>query len=442
MNTLASLLKDRSTRVPVALIFLLVAFQTLVGPLDIASNAQKMTVGLDQTVAVKLVSVVMMLVAAIWGFLRFADVRRTLVSIPALVISFLLLLTLIGASSGLLTISPVISLINFISFVFVAVAIALLGFRVFGLAILCGITINAIWGLWLFYLVPEKGTFLEPIENGGFLARLGGLAHPNSIGRSMVLGALLTLFLFRVKELPPLVAAPCMLLFGWTIVLAKSRTAIAAGVVAMLLSSADKLRTKASIIAFTTAAIMGMAMLLVLFATGSEESVVDKLVGLVAKTGQAEEITSGTGRTDIWAEASKHIAMRPLLGYGLNVGPVLLVDHSQMTHNAIVNAALAGGMFGGLMMICLQLWLAWIALSSPHLAIRGIAAFLFFSCLTEDTVLETFPGPATMLWYACYIVQVLPASVVNRAANRSQPIDAKGLAQSNAAPMRNELSPG
>jgi O-antigen ligase len=442
MNTLYSLLQDRSARVPVAIVFLLVAFQTLIGPLDIASNAQKMKVGLDETVAVKLLSVGLMAMAALWGFLRFADVRRTLVSIPALVISVLLLLTLVGASSGLITISPVISFINFITFVFVTVALTLLGFRVFGLAILCGITINAIWGLGLFYFVPEKGTFLEPIDNGGFLARLGGLAHPNSIGRSMVLGAILTLFLFRVKELPAWVAAPCVLLYGWTIVLAKSRTAIVAGFVAMLLASVDQLRTKASIVAFTTATTGGMALLLFLFATGSEERVVDKLVGLVAKTGKAEEITSGTGRTDIWAEASKHIAERPLLGYGLNVGPVLLIDHSQATHNAIVNATLSGGAFGGLIMIGLQLWLVWLAVSSPHLAIRGIAAFLFFSCLTEDTVLETFPGPATMLWYACYIMQVLPASVVNRAASRLEPVHASALDHVSNAPIRNELSPG
>jgi hypothetical protein len=121
---------------------------------------------------------------------------------------------------------------------------------------------------------------------------------------------------------------------------------------------------------------------------------------------------------------------------------VLLIDHSQATHNAIVNATLSGGAFGGLIMIGLQLWLVWLAVSSPHLAIRGIAAFLFFSCLTEDTVLETFPGPATMLWYACYIMQVLPASVVNRAASRLEPVHASALDHVSNAPIRNELSPG
>jgi exopolysaccharide production protein ExoQ len=419
MNTLSHLLRELQGRERMVVIafFALACLQSLFGPLDLAVYPNKMTVGLDKIVMIKLLLVAGLAIASGWAFYKHSEVRRALLTPAVLLLTLLLLLTVVGASSGLVRISPIVSCVNYISIVFVASAIMVLGFRVFAFAIACGVLITSIWGLTLFYFVPSNGVFTEPIANGEFLIRIGGLAHPNSVARSMILASILIAYLLRSGELDWKLGAPFLLLFGWNIILAKSRTAMIAGMIGTVILFIDWLRPKRVLVVGTLAMIIGVSALFFLFATSQEDRFVGKLIGLVAKSGEAEELTSGTGRTDIWAEASRHISMRPLLGYGLNVGPLLLIDHSQATHNSVMYATLAGGLFGGLLMIILQLWLIVIAFRSPMLVVRAIATFLFFSCLTEDTVLETFPGPATMLWYACYVIPALPMHAVLRGSD-------------------------
>jgi exopolysaccharide production protein ExoQ len=414
MNTLAHLLRESNGRDRFAVIafFTLVCLQSLFGPLDLAVYPNKMTVGLDKTVLIKLIVMAGIALVSGWALFTQPVVRRALLSPPVILISLLLLLTIAGASSGLVRISPIVSCVNYVSVIFVISAILILGFRVFAFAITCGVLVTAIWGFILFYLFPTSGVFTEPIANGEFLMRIGGLAHPNSVARSMILASILVGYLWRSGDFNWKSGTPFLLFFGWNIVLAKSRTALIAGMIGGVVLFLDWLRPKRVLLAGTLAMVVGLMVLFALFATSQEDRFVGKLIGMVAKSGEAEELTSGTGRTDIWAEAARHISMRPLLGYGLNVGPLLLVDHSQATHNSVMYATLAGGLFGGLVMIVLQLWLIVIAFRSPMLVVRAIATFLFFSCLTEDTVLETFPGPATMLWYACYVIPALPMRAV------------------------------
>lgn len=210
-----------------------------------------------------------------------------------------------------------------------------------------------------------------------------------------------------------------VVILGWAFVLAKSRTAFIAGGIGLLLIFSDRLKSRAAISVLVMLTVMGLASIFALFAAGKERRLVEKFVGLVAKSGSVQELTTATGRTDIWAEAAKFVAQRPLTDWGLNSGPVLLPNHSQATHNAVINASLSGGIFGGLAMLCLQLWLIWTAFQSPNLLVRGVAIFLFFSCLTEDTVMETFPGPCTMLWYMCLIYPVLNYSPIKSISRRS-----------------------
>ena len=423
MKTLTHMLREshgRERRV-IMVFFVLMILQAILGPLDLAVYPNKMTVGLDKIVFFKLVLMGALAMAGGWALLTYASIRRALLSLPAVLITCLLLLTILGSTSGLVRVSPIVSVLNYISLVFVCSAVTVLGFRVFAFAISLGVLVTASWGLCLFYFVPTSGVFTEPIANGEFLIRIGGLAHPNSVARSMILASLLVCYLCRTGDLNWKSSAPFLVLFGWNILLAKSRTALVAGVMGLMALFIDKVHPRRLLVWGSGLFAMGCLILFLLFATSREDRFVNKIIGMVSKSGEAEELTSGTGRTDIWAEAMTYIVKRPLLGYGLNVGPVLLIDHSQATHNSVMYATLAGGVFGGAIMIVLQLWLLGIAFRARMLVIRAIAAFLFLSCLTEDTVLETFPGPATMLWFACYMIPFLSTTAVLQSAPEAEP---------------------
>jgi len=419
MQSLIRFIQERRSDTATRILFFLAALQAFLGPLDLADASTRMVVGLDKTVACKLVLAGLMAVASVWGLWNFSEVRNAIMTIPGTLVMLLLGMTLVGGTSGLTGAALPTSLINISTFIFVITILTVAGPRIFSLAIVLGSLGTAGLGLYLFYFVPESGVFLEPIEGGQFLGRLGGAAHPNSVARSSIMAILLTVYLSRTKEFSVPVTLTLIFVLGWAFVLAKSRTAFIAGGLGLLLLYSDRLRSRRAIGTFVMLTVLGLASVFALFAVGKEQRLVEKVVGLVAKSGSLQELTTATGRTDIWAEASKFVAQRPLTGWGLNSGPALLPNHSQATHNAVMNASLSGGIFAGLAMLCLQLWLIWTAFQSPHLLVRGVAIFLFFSCLTEDTVMETFPGPCTMMWYMCLIYPVLSYSPINSFSRRS-----------------------
>jgi len=403
MKSFPQRLSQPETRTRAICFFVLTVLQTLFGPMDVYVFPNAVTVGLDEVVLIKLFLSVWIGIAALWGLMILPSVREAMFTLPALAISLLLGLTVLGATSGINSASIPSSIINFVNLIFVASSLSVLGLRAFSLAVIGGTFLTATFGLYWYYFYPLYGVFGEPIENGEFLYRLGGLAHPNSIARTALIGTLLSLYLFRTKETTWLQTTILLLFFGWNIILAKSRTAVVAGFVGCCVLYSDKIRSRAGFAAAVCVGILIVAGLFAMFAIGKEDRLIDKLVNVVSKSGNVEELMSGTGRTAIWAEAARKIAQRPIVGYGLNSGPMLLTEFSAATHNASLHATLSGGIFAGLLMLGLQLWVGWNALQNTNLIIRALCTFLSISCLAEDTVLETFPGPCTLMWFVCCI---------------------------------------
>lgn len=401
MNCLSELLRVSTIRVPAIVFFLLTALQAFFAPLDYGIYHDKTPDGLDKVVIVKLVLALLCFGCGVWGVFSFSSVRSFLGSIWGMLFAALVGLMLLGATSGLAVEAVPMSLITYTYFVFVATAIHVLGFRVYSLAIVSGIAVAGIMALFLFYLVPTTGVFWESISMTQTVARLGGIAHPNSVARSIVLGGILSLFLFRARELPLGKFLLLFALFGYAALLAKSRTALVAGVAAAFVLYLDKWMTRAGMALAVIMLVMGLGGVFLLFATGGEDSLASKLLGTISKSGDKSEIMTATGRSLIWARTVELVAERPLVGYGMNSATKLLREHSQSTHNAILNAALCGGLFAGLIMLMFFIRLGWDVLNSPHLGIRALSMFLFLSWITEDTVLDMFPGPATLVWFAC-----------------------------------------
>ena len=408
MKTLFLLLHDHNQRLVVVVIFTLVLLSSLFGPMDLETYPNKMKVGLDFLVAIKLLITATTGIVAFLSILNHHAVRQALTTLPALLISCILGLTCIGGISGVSSAAIPTAAINYVNLVFVLMAITFIGLRVFSLGVILGVLCAMVYALYLYYFVPERGTFTEPAEFGTYIVRMGGVGHPNSVARSTIVSILLTIYLYRAREFSLIVAMFILFLFVWVGCLTMSRTALIAGVVGGAMLFADRLTLRAVVTVVVGTCVAGLLGLSIFVAAGNEDRVFKKVIGMVSKTEDGSDLVTGTGRTVIWAEAFSFIAKRPLRGYGLNSAPVLLVDHSQSTHNAVMNATLSGGVFAGLAMTALLAWNAWNAVNSANLLVRCLCAFLFLSCLTEDTVLETFPGPCTLLWYVCLFVPVLP----------------------------------
>ncbi|MFM7564933.1 MAG: O-antigen ligase family protein, partial [Planctomycetota bacterium] len=119
-----------------------------------------------------------------------------------------------------------------------------------------------------------------------------------------------------------------------------------------------------------------------------------RLINLVSKSGTTEELTSGTGRSEIWGASVRLIAQRPLTGYGAATSKDLLAEYTRYTHNMMLNVGLSGGILPMALLAaaffygCRKLW------SDPQLVPDAIFLFLFLNGLAENVcflVLDSAP---------------------------------------------------
>lgn len=383
------------------------AAASFIGPLDISADGATMTVGLDPYVLMKLVTFGVATLLAAYGLVTSHEVRALVQSIPALLILSILLLVGIAGPTAISGASIPTTLINIAFVCFVATALIGLGLDGMVTAALAGAMISTAlaWALYLF--MPRYGVFPELLAGGLVVERLGGVAHPNSVSRTVFLATLFIFYLFRVNRISLktaiLLAMPCILA-AW---LAWSRTAIIAGMLAVFVLAFDRFRGRLGTTFMVGVVTAGMMVVTGMFALGEEERMIDLVLSKIAKSGDAEEITSGTGRSEIWSFAIHLISERPIVGHGFNAAPIMMINHSQSTHNAVLHASLSGGVFAGGLMVCVLLWNLVTAIRTDNVLIKAMTIFLIISCLMEETVLETFPGPCTMCWLICSFYPVL-----------------------------------
>jgi exopolysaccharide production protein ExoQ len=252
---------------------------------------------------------------------------------------------------------------------------------------------------WLACLIaPSYGFLHERAGNQGEISRMTGLAHPNTLGAISGLFIILLLAAFRenVKNRGALSAGAALGLL--TLVGSLSRTAMVACLVSVIGFHRKWLWHRH--VVFAAVPTIFLCVLAVLFIDNQYglDRIAKKVLINVSKTKDAEEITSATGRTAIWAEAWTLIRARPIIGYGANTSPILLKNHSFQTHNILLNPMLCFGLGGGLVIgtwLCLNIY--W-SFRSDNQFVAAIGIFIVVSGLTEDTILSTFPEPTTLVW--------------------------------------------
>lgn len=224
--------------------------------------------------------------------------------------------------------------------------------------------------------------------------RLGGLMHPNGLGAHCAVGIGMLCVGRITWKWPwrPIVALA--LLFLMTLLATNSRTSLMMIGVAL---SFFAVRKAPALLA------LGGAVLAAAFLVG-ELAGADWSRGLVfaSRRGTMEEITSFTGRTDLWAIALDHIAQSPVWGWGYGcsrfVFMKLAIFPAQHPHNMFLDTMFETGIVGGLIQAAMALALVRRLLVRPCPFPDMILLMVLVMGTAEVPVFNPVPEIFTLSW--------------------------------------------
>jgi O-antigen ligase len=239
-----------------------------------------------------------------------------------------------------------------------------------GLLVLTAGVLAAVAGSLLVYLVwPERA--LTPNE-GGRILRLSGLfGSPNNLGRAAALGLLLVALVMPGLRRGHawLLGSVALAVCGSALVLTGSRgsvTALALGLGVVWLARRP--------VWALLAALAGVFALLV-WTLAPETR--DALIAMLSRSGRATEVTSLTGRTQIWQAVWELIGQAPVLGHGFASTREVLPAHwagafgwtTTSAHNLWLQVWVMTGALGLLLWLAAQAGWLWQA-CTRHLPAR------------------------------------------------------------------------
>lgn len=388
--------------------FVLLSLSVVFCPLDLGDESYVFGRFQPAVISMKLMLGVVVILLGLRGFLFESTVRKSLMSFPGLMLFFILCLaTLVSPWAAYVEVAFPAAVINLGYLLFTITTLNMLGIRTFASAVAIGVAVSCMLLVVLYLISPASVVFLEPLADGQFAKRLSGLGHPNSVARTAAFGIICLIYLGRARQWPLILVFGLLVLMLGVEYFAKSRTAIFALSLAVVGLYSDRLLTRPGLAAISMAAVAVLLGMMVLVATESQGRLVNRALTSVAKSGDAEEITTATGRIQIWKETIKLVRARPLTGWGLNAGPKLLEEYLGSAHNALLYVGLSTGVLGALAMLGLLGWNLFLATTSTNLLVRAICTLVLVSGLTEETVFETFPGPTTICWYAACMFPIV-----------------------------------
>ena len=260
---------------------------------------------------------------------------------------------------------------------------------------------------FLFFFVPSVGVFEEQIAGGQIFRRMSGMAHPNTLGQFAGLALVLACLLHRnYGDISKLRWVLCFLALG-ALIASVSRTSFLTTTIAILFVYREKFFKRQYLPYVIGIGLFSVLGLLGLAATTDLGAAIENKLAFVSKSGNAEELTTGTGRVEIWAYSAKLIGKQPLFGYGAATSKWFLRDHSLYTHNMILNVAFSTGIFGGLACLAMVLGRVKSLISRPHRIADALLAFLLINGITENVIFSILCGLPTILWIVALSIPVM-----------------------------------
>ena len=315
---------------------------------------------------------------------------------PGLLISGFLLWSLILIPTSVDKSYSTATLVSLIAVAaMVPAAIKTLGQRQFMNMIGLGL-VTYLVGSWIAYLfIPEIGVFYEQVSMTDVYARMGGLGHPNELGLYSAFTFVLFAGLHAKGQMKLQFVLPIMALAAATLVTSYSRTSLILATVGLAVVYRDRLLTRQ----FVLTAMVGVLLLIPIvgyqFASGTIDWTLEDTAMSLSKSGTADELSTATGRTEIWSYAIERIGEKPLTGFGYGTMRFVMDEHSFHCHNTFLNFSLSTGVVGGLFFLTMCGYLLTMAWQDPRPEIDGLVAIIIIGGFVEGALLS--PAPTCQL---------------------------------------------
>lgn len=316
----------------------------------------------------------------------------------------LLVVALIGSYgvSQIYSIVPNYTFVALLCYICVALtipaAMRLLGAQAYLSSVLAG-CVAFIVGSWIAYLFfPEIGVHREQVSETEFVERMGGLGHPNALGAVSMLTVVMVAGMAKSRMLRWDLAATIVIVSSITLLTCYSRTSMICCLIGLLVIFRRDLMNVGNLATLGVLGGIGTLLALVLVGSGNLDWYLEDIAGNVSKSGHVDELTTATGRTDIWAAALEFIAASPITGYGYLTQRFYMGDYSFHSHNMVLNATLSAGVGGGMVMLTIILVLLKGVLFKPRLLIDGLAVCMIVAGFVEGVIGQPAPAAPDVIW--------------------------------------------
>ncbi len=275
--------------------------------------------------------------------------------------------------------------------------------RIMGTKNLASIIISACYALCLasivaYFFIPQLGRMSDWV-NGVFVptSRLTGVfGTANAAGAAASIGIMLTVLFSNISPRRPLFYM-LIVPMAFCLIVSNNRMSLAA----MGISFFYVYLMRGHIA-------LKLAIALLLLAIGALVFVSfgDTIMTGLSRSGSADEITSGTGRTRIWAVVIDLWLQRPLFGYGPGSAKFILPVHPMLfkaaahPHNMYLSVLFAGGLVGitlFLTSLVMTLRRAWA--KQAHAVIALVIFYLIYG-VTEPVL----GGMVSFLSFSFYVI--------------------------------------
>jgi O-antigen ligase len=260
--------------------------------------------------------------------------------------------------------------------------------------IILGCTLVTALSIIVYFAFPDFGRMKE--WDGAFHVtgkRLTGITGSANTAGYIAAICLLALYYYRLY-LPrplPLTYWLCVVINLAALLMSDSRTSIIALVVSIGIAGIICNPTPARLAALCFGVCLAIIGLFTLD--------LDAMFSLLARSGNASEIETGTGRTLIWKVVIELIREKPLLGWGYSSSVALLPDRTKgiqdivtSAHNVVLQILLSVGFVGLFFFAVLMLLKTAFAIRSRN---PLNIAFIFFLLIDGLTEAVAFQGVAT-----------------------------------------------
>ena len=361
----------------------------------------------DFQVIIKIALWVTVATVAIIHARRWIDLLRNPVNIPsALFLIWLFATAIVSPNPTYTTVSAftIFACVVFSAYVFSKFEpVEVFATLILAISLFCAISIV------VYFAIPEFGRYVYWVNQERFVSpRLAGIAgSANNMALIAAFGLVVTgLYAREFDRMNRLLVPMAVLLCGAALLMTNSRSPLVMAVIIVLSTYVFTWRRLyAGLFIASVAALMFAA----LIPFGQEF-----LLKAVSRSGDVGEVTSFTGRTEIWYAVLKLVEAQPLMGYGYASSVFVLPEHASdvgfatsHAHNVVLQLLLTTGWIG---IVLFALSIAGVTLRAIVYRDRiafGMMAFVLLNGITESSGFTTLANVCSL---AFGIAVALPAS--------------------------------